>query len=98
MKLLVSPEGNFLRFRPMRVDVKTGKAVEGPKNVCIRSTVVATFAESHFPGLLVVELDSRACPSEDDGEPVIYFVRCKESEFRGALGLKVYGQVEGVTA
>lgn len=95
MKLLVSPEGNFLRFKPVRIDPTTGKFKEAPKAVNVRTKVIATFGECHVPGVMTLELDSRSCPSEDDGTPAMYFVRAKESEIRGALGLKVYGEVKG---
>lgn len=97
MQLLVSPEGNFLRFRPVVVDVRnSGHLKEAGKPVNIRTKVVAAFYECHFPGVMTLEIDTRSMPNEDGGVPMIYHVRAKESEVRGCLGLKISGVLEGL--
>jgi hypothetical protein len=96
MKLLVSPEGNFLRFSALVVDLHNeGQFKATPIPVNIRTTMVAAFYRSPWPGVMTLEIDTRSMPNEDCGLPMVYHVRAKESEVRGCLVLKIYGQLKG---
>ena len=86
MKVLVNEDGRFLRFAPVHVR-PDGRVEPAPKAMNVSCRVVAGFWESPWPGVCGIELDSRSCPHDDFPAPNVLFVRARESEIRGALGL-----------
>lgn len=98
MRVLVNDRQRFLVFRAMYLDLDSGELTSGSKPTQLAAGVVAVFGESRFPGVCFIEPDHRALPIEKDDPPRVFYVRCRISELRAALGLKELGRVEGVTA
>lgn len=83
LRVLVHPDYNFLYFEPLHVD---GRPIGGM--VGLRTTLVASFGSIDEEYSWIQEVGS-------DPEQLPWRVKAGVKEIAEALGLKLYGKIEG---